>query len=540
MSEAATVFDGLIADFFSVWFRFHPDLACEARVGGFGQLLPAQSDDELAALAAWLESLMVALEEIDYGALDRDRRIDLELMFAAARVEHRELHLRDWRRCDPLRFLPTGGFYRLTLAPPKDLREALVQILGHLPQYLRLAETQLAAAAATVAPEMAQAAIEETERGRCYVRELAHSPWLRKHCHGWNQIELLADDACTALAGFADLLRAEVAPRAAGTLGCGTGHLSFLLHHRHFMDGDPQTWAPVLERALAETDSRLNDLCADLGIAPEEAPQRLDAVAVDGRTRLESYHVECERLHGMLKRTGLVTLPQAPLHISERPDCPRPHRFGADYVAGWDDEPSGTLFLASQDAADATPDALARVRGRCLSRTWGGAHLIAFAGGEAARRLARRVAWGSSLVRGWDLYLRERLGAGDGYGASLEERLHGLLHRRVLIRSAQLDLGLHTGRLSGAEALAQLEADGQGRSRLVRLVQAPGDALAGVLGWRMIAAARGLLEHWQGSGFSERGFHDRLVGHGPIPLPLVLRHELGTDFWDEVRSAVLG
>jgi len=97
MSDAAAVFDGLAADFYSVWFRFHPDLACEAGVSGFDRLLPAQSDDELAALAGWLESLIVALQELDYLALDRERRIDLELMFAAARVEHQELRLRDWR-----------------------------------------------------------------------------------------------------------------------------------------------------------------------------------------------------------------------------------------------------------------------------------------------------------------------------------------------------------------------------------------------------------------------------------------------------------
>ncbi len=542
MSDAAAVFDGLAADFFSVWFRFHPEVACEAGIPGFDQLLPAQSDDELAALAGWLESLIVALEEIDYDALDRERRIDLELMFSAARVEHQELHLRDWRRRDPLRFLPTGEIYRLTLAPPRDLRGALVELLGGLPQHLRLAESQLVPAAATVAPEMALAAIDEAEKGRCYLRELARSTWLRKHCHGWNQIDLLADDACTALAGFADMLRAEVAPRASGALGCGPRHLRFLLRHRHFIDCDPLAGVGFLDRALDETDRRLRDLCDTLGISPEESPQRLDAVAVDARTRLESYHVECERLHGALLRSGIVTLPQAPLHICERPDCPRPHRFGADYVAGWDDDCSGTLFLASQDAGpDVAPDALARVRGRCLSRTWGGAHLIAFAGGEDARRVPRRVACGTTLTRGWDIYLRERLCAGDGYGSTPEERLHGLLHRRALILSAQLDLGLHSGQISGTQVIGQLEVGPDGdRTRLVRLAQAPGDALAGVLGWRMISEARRLLGQWQGTGFSERAFHDRLVRHGPIPLPLVLRHELGGDFLDEVCGAVLG
>ena len=540
-AQTAIAFDTLAADFFSVWFRFHPDLAVEAGVTGFSRLLPTQDDDEQAALAGWLESLIVALEEIDFDALDQERQIDLELMFAAARVEHCELHQRDWRQRDPLRFLPTGEIYRLTLAPPQDLRGALVDLLSGIPQHLRLAQTRLAPAARLVAPELVAVAIDEAEKGRCYLRQLAHSPWLRKHTHGWSQIDSLADEACMSLAAFAEVLRQDVSPLAAGPLGCGVKHLRLLLRHRHFIDCDPMVGCGVLDRALEATEAHLDDLCAELGIGPQEAPQRLDAVAVDGRTRLESYHVECERLRGTLMRAGLVTLPHAPLRISERPDCPRPHRFGADYLAAWDDACSGTLFLASQDpGAEVPPDALARVRGRCLSRTWGGAHLLTFAGGERARRLPRRLAGGSSLIRGWDLYLRERLGAGGGYGASPEERLHGLLHRRALILTAQLDLALHTGQIGGAELRRRLAADQSADARLVGLAQAPGDALAGVLGWCMIREARRLLEQWQGSGFSERTFHDRLVGHGPIPVPLILRHELGADFWGEVRGAVLG
>ena len=167
--------------------------------------------------------------------------------------------------------------------------------------------------------------------------------------------------------------------------------------------------------------------------------------------------------------------------------------------------------------------------------------LLTFAGGETARRPPQRLAAGSSLTRGWDLYLRERLGAGEGYGASPEERLHGLLHRRALILTAQLDLALHTGQIAGTELHRHLAADpGSDPARVVALAQAPGDALAGVLGWCMIREARRLMEQWQGSGFSERGFHDRLVSHGPIPVPLILRHEVGADFWDQVRGAVLG
>ena len=55
-------------------------------------------------------------------------------------------------------------------------------------------------------------AVEEAERGRCYLRELARSPWLRRRCYGWSEVEGLIDGACNALAGFGDAVNDNVGP----------------------------------------------------------------------------------------------------------------------------------------------------------------------------------------------------------------------------------------------------------------------------------------------------------------------------------------
>ena len=60
-----------------------------------------------------------------------------------------------------------------------------------------------------------------------------------------------------------------------------------------------------------------------------------------------------------------------------------------------------------------------------------------------------------------------------------------------------------------------------------RYISWPGQALAYKIGqreierWRADAAAR------EGSEFDLRAFHDRLLGHGSLPLP-ALRREMGT------------
>lgn len=534
MSEAGAAFDALAEEFFSVWFRYHADVAVDSGVRGFDRLLPAQSDDELAALGGWLETLVVALEELDYAALDVSRQIDLRLMFGAARVEHQELLERDWRHRDPLRYLPVGEIYRLTLQPPEDVRDALAALLGAVPEYLRLALSRLRPMAELIVPELAAAAVDETERGRCYLRELARSPWLRRQCHGWREIEILIDEACRALAAYAEALRGEIGERAAGRLGCGETHLRLLFQHRHFMDLDSERARGVLLEVLEQVAADLTRHCTQLGMSPDRGWQNLEGRSVEGAARLEACRRESEGLAAFLRREGLVSLPAAPLHLCERPACPRPLRCEADYVP---DRKGGigTFFVSAEAGGGEGGEPLALLRGRCLDRSWGGAHLLAFAAGEEGWRLPRRLCAGASLVGAWGLYLRERL-AEVGY-LTPDDQLYGLLHRHRSVSLALLDLDLHLGLVEGAEALARLEGiQGADRSDLVRLARQPGDALAGVLGWQALGQVRELLEQREGKGFIERAFHDRILSFGPVPLSLILEQEVGRQQWRQIAT----
>ncbi len=200
------------------------------------------------------------------------------------------------------------------------------------------------------------------------------------------------------------------------------------------------------------------------------------------------------------------------------------------------------VLSCERQPPDLPGESLAAVRGRCLSSAWGGAHLFAFAGGEPARRLARRVAHGESLVDGWALYFRECLSRRED--AAEEDHLYDLTQRRAALMRAQLDLELHLGMVDQEQALARLGDDrlceDGALAELARLVRHPGDAVAAVMGWRFLKEARALLEQREGAGFSELAYHDRIVSHGPIPLTLVLQLEFGDDFPDTLCEHVLG
>jgi hypothetical protein len=541
MPEPAAELDALAGELYPVWLRYRPDLALKAGLPGYGRLLPAQEDDELAALRAWLDSFALALAELDLADLDADRRLDWELMAGAARIEREELGPLDWRRRDPLRLLPVAEIYRLTLEPPEELCPQLEALLAAVPEHLRQAQAQLRAAVADLAPELVRAAAREAEAGRCWLRELVRGSWLRRHCQGAAGLETLAEAACEALAALVDLLQGELLPRAGGRLGCGAEHLALRLECLHFMDWDPGDCAAPLAEALARTESEL----AGLGPDPAE-PGAPAAEAVSGEARLALHRTLCDTLAREIESADLLDLPRARLRIRERPACPRPQGLRADYLA--DGEAFGTIYLSAPPPGD-PGEPLESVRWRCLAQGQAGAHLFAFTDPGRARRLPRRLANAESLTRGFAHALDRRLAevAGD-----LGRRRAALVRRRALLVRAELDLGLHGGGIDASEALARLAAldpapaVGPGRERgrvgaeLVRIALAPGDALAAALGLLLVESASAWLAQRHGAGFSVRRFHGVLAGQGAVPLPLVLRRGLGESGWEAARDLCLG
>ncbi len=528
MPDAAAEFDALADEFYEVWFRYHPDLIPAGGASAWVSLLPAQDDDELAALGGWLESLLLALDELDFGSLDPDRRLDYRLMAGAARVEHRDLLDPDLRHRDPLSVLPLAGIHRLTLEPSDDLHDPLVRLLAAVPEHLRQAQVQLRASVDRLAAPLVRAAALEAESGRCYLRELVRGPWLRRHCHGLAEIERLAEEACDGLADYRECLLGELAPRASGALGCGGGRLASRLADLHFLLVDPDVCRSVLDRALGRVASDLSLALAPAAPVPGGRPA--DAAARGACPSQASARELCEALQIEIGSSGVVTLPGARLRVGSRPACPGSRRLHADY---WADADGGTLYPPSLSDSE-IEDATEWLRAHCLAAGWGGSHLFAWSHPQRAGRTPRRLANGVSLVTGWGLYL-ERLLAELGPSRS-HRRITALRRQREHLLLASLDLDLHVGRAAeaprwlGALGLEGSAADGV----LARLSLSPGDALAGALGWLLLESAREEARRDPDGQFSERQFHDRLVSQGPVPLALVLGQGFGDAFWQRV------
>ncbi|MDH5822284.1 DUF885 domain-containing protein [Luteimonas sp. RD2P54] len=137
----------------------------------------------------------------------------------------------------------------------------------------------------------------------------------------------------------------------------------------------------------------------------------------------------------------------------------------------------------------------------------------------------RRYASIAAFSEGWSLYaeaLPKELGL---YRDPYDD--FGRLSL-ALMRAARLvvDTGLHARRWSRARAIGWLDANTpasqyDNRREVERYVVLPGQATAYYAGMLHIRALRERAEARLGPGFDLRGFHDTVLGSGPLPLPLL-------------------
>jgi uncharacterized protein (DUF885 family) len=146
----------------------------------------------------------------------------------------------------------------------------------------------------------------------------------------------------------------------------------------------------------------------------------------------------------------------------------------------------------------------------------------------ALRRFGGYLA-GAAFCEGWGLY-SERLADEMGLFEDEAERL-GMLEAQGM-RAARLvvDTGIHAFGWQRERAITLLEEVGVPPVDAVievdRYITMPGQALAYKIGQFEIERQRAESERREGARFSLKGFHDRLLSLGTLPLP-ALRRELG-------------
>ncbi|MGH8442518.1 MAG: DUF885 domain-containing protein [Nevskiaceae bacterium] len=135
-------------------------------------------------------------------------------------------------------------------------------------------------------------------------------------------------------------------------------------------------------------------------------------------------------------------------------------------------------------------------------------------------------------VEGWALY-SEQLAWELGFQKNPLDNLGRL--QAEMFRAVRLvvDTGMHHKRWTREQALAYFldktgQPEGDSIAEIERYLVNPGQALAYKTGMMKIVELRDRLKQQQGDAFDLREFHNRVLGAGPMPVPVLERRVLGS------------
>ncbi len=539
-------FQLLVERYYQAWFRFHPETAVDLGIRGYAHRLTPCDDDDIGALTSLNEKLLASLEEVDLASLTPAEHTDLQLLYGAGLLELEELGERDWRRRDPVRFLPINAIYQLTVRKVDNLQEALRARLEAIPHHLREARTFLRDAPQNIPVLWLDSAITEARQGVAYLRDLRHHP----------QLENLHLDAELETAGheveqFADFLERSLKPETAGDFACGRDYFEDLLKYRHGLNLDADTLHAFGQQLFDRTRQQLQEETRRLTGSDDMTAlvSRIQADHPPASELLSAYRQGMQEAHEFIQTHALVRLPIGEtLKVVETPCFLRHEIPFAAYLEPMQNDPQqkGIYYVTpAQDEAALGVHNTISLRHTCVHEAWPGHHLQFVTANQNPRAstLPRLTNPSATMYEGWALYC-EQLMQEQGFLDAPESRFVLLRDRLWRAMRVMLDVELHCRGLSIDEAVSRMQASlgfsrEQAMGELSWYTRMPTVPMGYAVGWALINACRDRLQDGN-EAFDLTELHARLLAEGSIGLSHVLRRGFGEPLWQSIARDVLG
>ena len=545
--DAAPAFAAWLDDFFASFYRHRPVTATFVGVHEHDHRLPDYSDGGVGDALADARVLLARLADLPSEPLSAEQRLDRRMAAGFLRTQLWEYASPHFRRSNPS--LHTGeaifGVIALLLQEQTPLDERLDRVtarLGAIPRLL---------AEARQSARGAPAAWIERARRECAAARILFGDGLDRYLaeHGREQAgpRVAADRAVAAFAAFDGYLEGALR-EASDRYACGAEAFGMLLREAHFLDLDAAGLeARALEgleraeAALVEGAQRLGAdswpaalaRLADVHPTAEQLPARFVALWAEARAAAEAH--------------GLLSVPDWPVQFRPQPawikDAARslyfiPYRSPAPL----DLPPYGVQYVPTMPDGDpAAQERLLRaVNDQVIkqnyivhhsgighhAQNWYAARSASRVGQVAAVDGASRIAMlcGGTLTEGWASYATDLMDEIE-FLTPLESLAQVYARLRMATR-AVVDVRLHEGRISLEEGARFYQervgmAPSAARAEVAKNSLFPATGCMYLAGWDGIRRLRRAVEAREGSTFSLRRFHDRLLSYGSVPVTLV-------------------
>ncbi len=539
MAKLTTIIDR----YYRTWFRFHPEVAVDVGVAGYANLLKPYGDDELNALKVLNEKLISSLDELNLDTLSQDQQIDLQLMRSSAVLQLEAFASRDWRLCDPARFLPVHAIYQLTVRDVENKETAFRERLAAIPTHLRGARSWLDMEPAKIPLIWLESAVAEAEGGAEFFRELKQHPEIISF-----RISEELEQAAHALEDFASYLKNNLSKDAKGDFACGRKYFDLILQERHFLNINADELYSFGEKLFSETEQALQKVTHDLqgnddveGLMKKIQQQRPEKEKV-----LDEYRKQMLAARQFVEDKDIVSMPaKEDLKVIETPGFLQ-HQipFAAYYEPSPADVNQQGYYYVTPAKTD---DDLGEhnsigLKHTCVHEAWPGHHLQFVKANlkPSSSTLPRLLNASATLYEGWALYC-EQLMHELGFITEPESRFVLLKDRLWRALRIMIDVGIQTRGLSLDDA-ANLMQEKLGFSKnqvmgdLTWYSHAPGVPMGYATGWSLINSLK--EQQQKKDNFNLKTFHDTLLSSGSIALPLTIVRGFGLSAWQKAHQSV--
>jgi uncharacterized protein (DUF885 family) len=243
---------------------------------------------------------------------------------------------------------------------------------------------------------------------------------------------------------------------------------------------------------------------------------------------IDAYAEAMRWSEALVREHGLATpVEGAPLEVRATPVFWR-HTipYAAYSMPGAFDREQRGIFWVTPPGGDAEKlkgHARASIQIVALHEGFPGHHLQLTRANRHPSRV-RRLADSSLFIEGWAFYCEELAFEEGLLGA--EARVCQLKDELWRACRIVIDMRLHQGRMTPAEAVDMLVRDADierpnAEAEVRRYTYSPGYQMAYAIGKQELLALREKVRRAEGVGFSLRGFHDRVLDEGSLPVALI-------------------
>jgi uncharacterized protein (DUF885 family) len=360
------------------------------------------------------------------------------------------------------------------------------------------------------------------------ISEMPEGDELRKRMQAGNE------KVIAGLQSYQQFLEKDLLPRSTGSYKDGRENFVYRLKNFYLMDQTPEQIKAAANEVLVATKAEMDRVAAKLDPNKKwwETLEEAKKKHWPAEQVLAEYRKTTERARQWVLDKKLASIPEEKLDVIETPLF---MRFVTPYAAyfapaAFEKEQKGFYFvtpvnpdLPAEEREGLVGEFYIDIENTTVHEAYPGHHLQFIHQNRLSK--IRRISGTSLMSEGWGLYCERLAEEFDFYSTPIDSLQ---AYRWLLVRAVRvlIDVGLHVDGMSFDEAVnlmlehTKLER-GAAEGEVRRYTQTPTQPLSYLMGMLMIQDLRNEFKKAQGDRFQIGEFHDAVLSHGSIPVPMI-------------------